>query len=574
MSAHHVQGRLLALKSRFTDRVSGELDELQRLLEPRQLDAAGIQRAREAYQILHRIAGGAGSFGLQGLGAEARRLELALEPVASDGGFGPELSRHLERILNDDFFARLRELHHLLHQAEPEPTAEGGRREPFLPSEEPAGNDSVAPLEDDAGLSVIPQVNPTRVVLVDPDVARAGELSAQLEALGYRVHWLPSAEEIRAILANLDGEAPVAVVADVAMREALQTQGVDRSPAFHHTIYLGSEDSFEVRYALASARAGGFLLRPVDVSQLVERIEAQIAEYQASRRGRVLIVDDDRQRVVHTQTVLASAGFDVRLVVEPRELLAQLPAFRPDLVLMETRLGDFDGASLARMIRLQAEWENLSILFRTPAPLTDEESRELATEDVLAGPLTDRTLIACVRSRCHRARQFARLITRDSLSGVLVASRIRQEVHREHAQARRHGRHTVMAIIDLDDFRQVNRDFGHPVGDTVLRTLANLLRQRLRRTDLVGRYGGEEFMVLLPDCTGEQAELVLQDVCRQFAELAFHAGAQTFRCSLSVGLAALEGFQSADAAIAAADRALDRRKRQGKDGVSLFSPEM
>lgn len=550
-----MQGRLQTLKTRYSEKVNGELDELLRLLEPRMLGAVGVQRAREAYQILHRLAGGAGSFGLDELSHEARELSLELQPMVELSVTSPEVADALERIVTEPFLARIR---HLARLARGDTAADvaADSREPYLP-------------DDRAEEAVdIPQLDPARVVLVEPDVEAAASLSSELQDYGYRVQWVQDPREISAVRATLTGEVPAAVVADASQASALVALDVQDSPSFLPVIYLSAETSFDIRYRLAELGAGGFFTRPADTAGLVDCIENQMAEQRTASRGRVMVVDDDRQRVVHRQTVLASAGLDLRLVVDPRDLLSQLAEFRPDVVLMEAWVADCDGAALARMIRLQPEWQNLSIVFVSPEPGAHDNG--LDREDVLAGPLTDHALTAAIRSRCYRSRQLARRVSRDSLTGVLVPARIRQEVAREHAQARRHARHAVVAILDLDDFRQLNRDYGHPLGDTVLRGLADLLRQRLRSTDVVGRYGGEEFVVLLSDCTEEHARLVLEDIGQQFANLAFQSGRRPLQATLSIGLAELGDFRSADAALAAADQALDERKRAGKNGVTAY----
>ncbi len=556
LSAPDVQGRLQALKTRFAARVKGELEELQRLLAPRQADAAGIQRAREAYQILHRIAGGAGTFGLDALGKEARDLETRLQPLVEADITTPGLPDQLQQILDDAFLARIHSLSDFLDDTAP--LAAGDPREPYLPDD-----------DDEPVATDIPQVSPTRVILADPDVAQASPLASRLQEHGYHVQWVQDPVEIQAIRASLPDDGPVVVVADAALQPQLQDLELTSHPHILPVIYLAGQDSFELRYRVAESGAGGLFLRPVDVPALVERIEAAVGEFQSARRSRVMLVDDDRARVMHAQAVLASAGMEVRVVVEPADILAQLPAFRPDILLLETRVGPCSGPVLARMVRLQPEWQDLPVVFLTAGP-GDIDQDALDTEDVLTGPLTDRSLITAVRSRCYRARQMARQISRDRLSGTLVASRIRQAVAREHAQVSRHGRRSVVAILDLDDFRQLNRDYGHTSGDIVIRSLADVLRQRLRSSDLIGRYGGEEFVVLLPDCTDEQARGVFEAICEQFSALEFQSGVRSFRATLSVGLVELGTFASADAALAAADQVLADRQPDAQQDVRVW----
>uniref|UniRef100_UPI002611C34E GGDEF domain-containing protein n=2 Tax=unclassified Pseudomonas TaxID=196821 RepID=UPI002611C34E len=111
--------------------------------------------------------------------------------------------------------------------------------------------------------------------------------------------------------------------------------------------------------------------------------------------------------------------------------------------------------------------------------------------------------------------------------------------------------------------------YGHVAGDNVIRALANLLRQRLRRVDSLGRYGGEEFLVVLPDCPADQALRILDEIRQRFAELHFIADGSEFSVTLSAGIASTEqDAQDAGELLERADRALYAAKHGGRNQVS------
>ncbi|MGB1949454.1 MAG: GGDEF domain-containing protein [Marinobacter sp.] len=161
-----------------------------------------------------------------------------------------------------------------------------------------------------------------------------------------------------------------------------------------------------------------------------------------------------------------------------------------------------------------------------------------------------------------------KLASRDSLTGLLKHSLANSEVAKEHARCKRLGEQSVVAMLDLDHFKQVNDRHGHRIGDLVIKALANLLRHHFRQTDVIGRYGGEEFIVALPNCSIEDARQSMQEVCRQFSKITFRASENPFTVTLSVGIAPLCGFENAYDAIEAADRALYVRKSGGRNGVT------
>jgi diguanylate cyclase (GGDEF)-like protein len=130
-------------------------------------------------------------------------------------------------------------------------------------------------------------------------------------------------------------------------------------------------------------------------------------------------------------------------------------------------------------------------------------------------------------------------------------------------------------MIDLDRFKAVNDEHGHPTGDQVLVRLAGLLRARLRQADVVGRYGGEEFAVVLEDLTGEDAARLMERLRAEFAAIDHRSreGAE-FRVTFSAGLASLEDGESVSAWVHAADQALYAAKAGGRNRIvtatSLF----
>ena len=139
----------------------------------------------------------------------------------------------------------------------------------------------------------------------------------------------------------------------------------------------------------------------------------------------------------------------------------------------------------------------------------------------------------------------------------------------ELSRAIRNKKPLTFGILDIDHFKKVNDSYGHPVGDTVIKSLSRLLPQRLRKSDSVGRYGGEEFAVILPDTPMEDARIVMDKLRQTFAGLQQWSGRETFRCSFSCGLAGYPGFQHPDAIIDAADAALYRAKEGGRNRVEI-----
>jgi diguanylate cyclase (GGDEF)-like protein len=122
-------------------------------------------------------------------------------------------------------------------------------------------------------------------------------------------------------------------------------------------------------------------------------------------------------------------------------------------------------------------------------------------------------------------------------------------------------------MIDIDHFKKVNDTYGHPMGDQVIRSMAWLLKQRLRKTDAVGRYGGEEFLVILPQADAERARQLLDRIRIDFSEFRHPVNGTSFACTFSCGIAQLTPGLTALSVVKLADEALYRAKREGRNQI-------
>ncbi len=287
----------------------------------------------------------------------------------------------------------------------------------------------------------------------------------------------------------------------------------------------------------------------------------------------MLIVDDDVNLSEHYRLALAGAGMEAETLNQPEDLIERVAAFRPELVLMDMHMPDYSGADLAGVIRQHDNWISLPIVYLSAEMDFDKQVQALGqgADDFLTKPISDAHLIAAVTVRVERARQLADQITKDSLTGLLKHASIKEAADIEVLRAHRMHKPASLAMVDIDFFKKVNDTHGHAVGDLVIKSLATLLRQRLRQSDLIGRYGGEEFVAVLPECDLESARLIMDDVRERFANLQFNHEGTTFGCTLSVGLVCTSQYplQNSGQLLVAADQALYAAKHGGRNQVCL-----
>lgn len=171
--------------------------------------------------------------------------------------------------------------------------------------------------------------------------------------------------------------------------------------------------------------------------------------------------------------------------------------------------------------------------------------------------------------RLDRAEaELQRLASRDHLTGAYTRRHFRELAHLEMEQSRRSGHPLALLLFDIDHFKRVNDEFGHATGDEVLRELVRTCRRCLRTADLLGRHGGEEFTVLLPETSPNAARYVGERIRRETESAVVREGEAEIRCTVSVGVAALTAeMEGVDELIEDADRALYAAKRAGRNRV-------
>lgn len=485
------------------------------------------------YRRLHKIAGSAGTFGFHEVSRQARTLEVTLQGWLEKGDALPE-----EASL--ELFAQK------LFDLQANVTAES-QSQLHIASEESAISAA------------------TIIWLVEEDVGLGSRILEQLTNFSYTVRLFTTVAEASEATEN---ETPDVVIVDASL-------GFNQlSPLQHLTcplLFISDQDSFDARVRAAQLNAHGYFLKPLNIPQLVSRLEQLLNDRQAPP-ARILVVDDDHQLAMFYRLVLEAAGMEVRVLEEPRHIIEQITAFRPELLLMDAYVFGYNGSDLAALVRQYDEWSGLPIVFLSAETDLNKQVDALnhGADDFLTKPISAIQLVSSVRARVARARTLSALLNKDSLTGLLKHASIKSATINEIARAYRQHYPVVVAMLDIDHFKNVNDTYGHAVGDVVIASVATLLRQRLRQTDIIGRYGGEEFLMVLPHCEADDGWKRLEDIREYFSRLSFRQGETEFACTLSAGMVC--SFDAAeaerDSLLIIADEALYRAKRGGRNQVS------
>ena len=324
---------------------------------------------------------------------------------------------------------------------------------------------------------------------------------------------------------------------------------------------------------LAAVRAGGqeFLTGTLEASSLMEKIEVLtcVAQYEPYK---VLIIDDSRAQALHTERLLNSAGIVTRTLIEPIQAMAELADFQPDLIILDMYMPACTGTELAKVIRHNDRYVSVPIIYLSAEDDLDKQLDAMSEggDDFLTKPIKPRHLITTVRNRAARARHLKARMVRDSLTGLYNHTHILQLLEDCTFRARREDRPLSFAMIDIDHFKRVNDSYGHPMGDRVIKSLALFLKQRLRKTDFIGRYGGEEFAIVMPDTDQEAAHAVLNTIRERFSEIHYPAQPKDLCCTFSAGVVELKDDTDGLVMASQADEALYRAKHNGRNRIERF----
>jgi two-component system cell cycle response regulator len=259
-------------------------------------------------------------------------------------------------------------------------------------------------------------------------------------------------------------------------------------------------------------------------------------------------------------------------------------AVSPDLYLIERRLPDGDGLDLLAELKGQGDSEFVPVMISTSGD-TDErvEALSAGADESVSRPCAPDELLARVRALLRLKathdrirlvqRDLERLVASDPLTGLHNRRSLLDRLKQETERYARYRQPLALAMLDLDAFKPINDTYGHLFGDHVLRQVAETISHSVRTLDVAARYGGDEFAVILPQTEAQGALRVCERLLRNVSSLEVTQGKISVRVSLSLGLALYpgEGIASVEDLLRAADDALYRAKRSGRNRVCAVS---
>ncbi len=448
-----------------------------------------------------------------------------------------------------------------------------------------------------------------RVLIVDDIPTNVRLLEARLSAEYFDVVTAASGKDALAICA--EGNIDI-VLLDVMMPEmdgfeVCARLKADRKTSHIPVLMVTALDQPSDRVRGLDVGADDFLTKPVDDIQLMARVKSlvrlksftdelraraqtgkEIAIEDALRamdtvdhnNGRILLVDTDARHAERIKGYLTPAN-RVDVLANPADAALAVSGGDFELALVSMALGEFDPLRICSQMRTAEQTRSLPILL-----IAEDDDRprvvrglDLGVNDFIMRPVERNELVARVRTQIRRQRYAVELrqsvnntlalAVTDELTGLYNRRYFERHLSIMLGKAQEQGRDMAVMLIDMDYFKAVNDTHGHDIGDAVLREFADRLRRNIRGVDLACRFGGEEFVVLMPDTDFRQAQGVAERVRSAVAEKSFDTGnGRPLTVTISVGLALNEQpTDTPEVLLKRADVALYRAKREGRNRV-------
>jgi diguanylate cyclase (GGDEF) domain len=293
---------------------------------------------------------------------------------------------------------------------------------------------------------------------------------------------------------------------------------------------------------------------------------------------KVLIVDDNLNNIRLLKDILSDEGYIIYTSDNGAPVPDMVRGLRPDVILLDIMMPDISGFDLCKMLKRDIDTSDIPIIMVTAKTegIDIKKALEYGAFDYIKKPVDEIELVARLQSALrYKAQQdeLKEFATRDGLTGLFNHTLLLDLFEKELAKKQQNCNSTTFIMLDIDYFKKVNDTYGHSSGDLVLKELSDILASSIRRGDIVGRYGGEEFGIIIIDSTEEDVQLMCERIRSTIENYDFLIGNDKINITVSMGFC----YQGKSTALSSgdliknADIALYKAKHKGRNRVEKYS---
>ncbi|KTC84967.1 diguanylate cyclase [Legionella brunensis] len=527
---NNIQEKLNRLLIKYNKNLPTKLNKIQTQWQEL-LDQWSVEKLTTLHRDIHSLCGSSATYGYKQLSQIARQAEILLKKLLEGGE-----ASDAEKNQISTYLLQLKTIHTETHSI------------------------------ISSGITHH-QASNNLVYVLEKNTALVKEVSQMLLNMDYNPYSLDSTMGLELALRE---EPPIAIIINSSY---LDNEVIDFLKKRQHTeqsiplFCLIPNSELYPRLLAIRANCDAFFQLPFDKSYFAQIFQSKCNT--STESFRILVVDDSESLAEYYTLILTKAGMITRALTNPMELLNELKSFQPDLILMDIYMPECTGLELAAVLRKEKNYTKLPIIF-----LSTEDDRNkilfamsLGGDDFLCKPVSPAHLVSAVRSRARRASALNYYMITDSLTGLLNHSSVLTQLDIELARIKQKKGDLLLIMIDIDYFKKINDNYGHPAGDKVLKQLANLFLVNLRNQDIIGRYGGEEFLIILPGTSLTHGMRICNHLRLQFNRFLFKEQNRTFNATFSAGISYLKENEEASLLIQEADKALYEAKDSGRNKI-------
>ncbi len=548
-----IKVKLAAMTDDYIRQLPARFDELSR-----DINNARSKCSHEFLAILknslHKLAGSGATFGLDELSVKSKELEVSVDTFLEDNS-------DFQAFNWEEFNSVLADIENICKPKEIIGELEELEEIPETPA--------LASSHNNVDLDSERYENNILVYLSALEDSVVSEISDQMGIFGFETKSVNNLSELEDFL-KLDTCRLVIINSSFIEKNdyaGQKLQKIKKSYSnFLSYIFVADRDDFALR--LRTVKSGGdvFFVLPLDTGALVDKID-KLTSKMNHPPYHVLLIDDDPEQIAYYALVLQQAGMITSVASDPKRVIEVLVESKPELIILDMYMPTCDGIELAAIIRQHEAFLTIPIIFLSAEHSEEKqlEAMKSGADDFLTKPIRPDNLITRINARAARSRNLRFLMERDSLTGLLNHANLKERISIEMMRVKRSGGNLCYAMIDADHFKNVNDTYGHLAGDHVLKSLSRMLQDRLRRTDIIGRYGGEEFGVILINTDSDNAFRVMEEVRKNFALVKHKSDEDEFYITFSCGIASFSECETPSELNDAADKAMYEAKTSGRN---------